>query len=177
MRSIVGNRYAKALLRVIQGEPTASFEKLQPILELFKNDSIAKVLKNPAVNVDLKKQVMDNVSSQLGLDKNLKSFLNVVVESGRINIFPEILDSFEDLANKAQKSQKAELITAVEINDADAQKIQDKIEQQLSLKLTFTKKVDSSILGGFIVNIGQKQIDQSVRRTLQNMMKTVEKDI
>ena len=99
------------------------------------------------------------------------------MSEGRLNLLPEIIACLEQLADQENKSEKAELITAVEVSEEDTQKIKKQLEAQLSKTLSFSKKVDPNILGGFIVNIGQTRIDQSVRKSLKTIVHSVNTDV
>ena len=177
MKSIIAGRYAKALYKLKQSKISETHQQLLPLLELFKNESIKKVIANPTVSVSLKQEIMEAAANQLSFDQTIKNFLKVVVSEGRLTYLPDIIECIEKIAHSENKAEKAELITAVDINDEDTQKIKTQIEKQLSIKLTISKKVDPEILGGFIMNIGQTRIDQSVRKSLRNIVHSVSSDV
>ncbi len=177
MKSIIGHRYAKALYKLKQSEIIETHKQLLPLLELFQDENIKKVIANPAVSVSLKSEIMEVAANQLSLDPTIKNFLKVIVNEGRLAFLPDIIECIEEIAHSENKAEKAELITAVDISDEDTQKIKDQIEKQLSMKLNISKKVDPEILGGFIMNIGQTRIDQSVRKSLRNIVHSVSSDV
>ena len=177
MKSIIGQRYAKALYKLKKSDIIETHKQLLPLLDLFEDQKIKKVIANPAVSNSLKSEIMEAAANQLSLDVTIKNFLKVVVNEGRLTFLPDIITSVEEIAHSENQAEKAELITAVDINDEDTQKIKIQIEKQLSKKLTISKKVDPEILGGFIMNIGQTRIDQSVRKSLRNIVHSVSSDV
>ena len=63
--------------------------------------------------------------------------------------------------------------SAVELDDAVVQRIGDEIGRQTGRRVELTRQVDPSILGGFVVRVGNAILDASVRNRLEQLRKQV----
>jgi len=89
MKSIIGQRYAKALYKLKKSDIIETHKQLLPLLDLFEDQKIKKVIANPAVSNGLKSEIMEAAANQLSLDGAIKNFLKVVVNEGRLAFLPK----------------------------------------------------------------------------------------
>jgi F-type H+-transporting ATPase subunit delta len=75
------------------------------------------------------------------------------------------------MLNKKRNISIAEVITAVEIDENTVQKLKYKLEEVFNCTVEITHSVDSEIIAGMIVKIGDKTIDGSIKTKFENMKK------
>jgi F-type H+-transporting ATPase subunit delta len=170
---IVASRYAKSLIDL-------AAEK--NLLEVVNSDMIQiksvcqdsrefrVFLKSPIINTDKKvstiKAVFEGKVNTLTLD-----FLSSVTKGRREAIIPEIASSYLEQFKKQKNILSAVIVSANGLDADTKQKALDLIKSQFKGEVELVEKTDSSIIGGFILKIGDKQIDRSVARQLTNLKK------
>jgi F-type H+-transporting ATPase subunit delta len=125
------------------------------------------VLRNP----QLEPQAKSGVLADLAGDEDVlfRNFLQLVAEKGRAGELEDIAREFERLMAREERRLTVELITARELTDAEAGEIIGQIEQASGRKVEATRSVDSSLLGGFVLQAGSYRADASVRGRLERL--------
>ena len=94
-------------------------------------------------------------------------FLLLLLKKGREAILQQVIYHYIDLDMENRGVLLAELISAKPISESTKSAIKTKISA--TRKVQLTEKIDKSILGGFIINIGDSQYDASVRKKINNV--------
>ncbi|CAA9990703.1 mitochondrial ATP synthase delta subunit, putative [Plasmodium knowlesi strain H] len=99
------------------------------------------------------------------------NFLESLFDSKRINFLQKIIEEFELLLMKERKEIKCFVYTAKEINNTEKQKIQESILFKLKneLKPLIEYKIDKSILGGLVLQIGNQVFDFSAKYKIEKI--------
>ena len=93
-----------------------------------------------------------------------------MVESGRFNDFIDIIEAFDVRYNEAKNIADGTAITAIALKDEELDKIAKAYAKKYGLTtLKITNKVDPSILGGVVLQVGDIRIDGSIRTKLQEI--------
>lgn len=170
--TIVASRYAKSLLDL-------SIEK--NILDKVNNDMVqlseicadstdlVSVLNNPTINAVKKSEVFTAIFKGKMEDVSL-DFIQLITKNSRESLLPVIAQSFTKLYNEHNNILDVELVSVVALDDATKSKILDKVKSKFEeATIQLTETIDESIMGGFIVKIGDKQIDASIASQLTNL--------
>ena len=172
-------RYAKALLRQATGSNQESIllDDMNVIYNTIQNNKkLQLMLKNPIVKGDDKKAVLLEVfKNQSELTKSL---INILAENKRIPLLKAISQSVITLHNKEKGIETAEVITAVPLTKELEQKVYNKVKEITgSTEVSLTNKVDESILGGFILRVGDLQYNASIANNLATIKREFSKSI
>lgn len=172
--TLVSNRYARSLYR-IAGDSSEKAELYQSVLmeikELFGDEKIRKILLSPAIPKGLKVEVLSHVVGKVGGDKHIGEFVRTLVLSGRVGVFEVLADSFGKLIDDSQGVVKACVSTVVELSEEELGLVKSSLEAATGKKINLSSKLDSSLLGGVLVEIGNKVVDFSLRNRLERMAK------
>lgn len=158
-------RYAEALLALAPDERTVgafrtSLEKLAPV---FDRVTIAG-LRDPSVPM---KQRVEALSAALGGEPDtVRSLMVLLLESDRIALVPQITLAFGDLVDRREGIAKARITTAVPLDETARAELVRRLERTSGMKLRATFAVDTTLIGGAKVQIGDHLIDSSVRTKL-----------
>lgn len=174
-KKVIANRYAKALLKLDAGDHAKSQKNLavmSVIGELFKLKESADVLKSPVMPSELKMDLLNYAQEKSNDKESLAGFVEVVLNAGRIALFPEIILAYKKLINEAAGLIDAKIITSVSLPESEAAKIIAELEKTSGRKIIATYEVDSSILGGFIVKMGNTLLDLSLKTKLDALTKS-----
>jgi F-type H+-transporting ATPase subunit delta len=150
-------------------------KRLEPVREQLQQlvaaemevPELRELLRNPQLDPRSKRAALEDLLS--GGDELLRNFLLVLVDKGRAGQLEEIAREFERLAAEQEGVVRAELTTAVELSDAEAQKLLKQIEQASGQKVEATRSVDPDLIGGMILQVGSQRLDASVRGRLERL--------
>jgi F-type H+-transporting ATPase subunit delta len=128
---------------------------------------LRELLRNPQIDPRSKRAALEDLME--GGDELLRNFLFVLVDKGRAGQLEEIAREFERLAAEQEGVVRAELTTAVELSDEEAQKLLQQIEQASGQKVEATRSVDPDLIGGMVLQVGSHRLDASVRGRLERL--------
>jgi F-type H+-transporting ATPase subunit delta len=128
---------------------------------------LRNALRNPQLEPRTKVAVLDELLG--GSDDLLRNFLRLTAEKGRIGSIEEIAREFDRLMAREERRLNVELTTARELSDTEAQELLQQIEQASGRKVEATRRVDPSLIGGFVLQAGSLRVDASVRGRLQGL--------
>ena len=169
--------YAEALFQMARAE-----EMLDRVEEelthlgrsLESNAELKEFLSNPQLSPAGKKGALDQIFGP-SLSPMTLNWVNLVVDQGRQRRLPVIIETFFALAQEAREKVTAEVITAVALDEALAERLQKELSRATKKQVFLKPLVDESILGGVIVRIENKVIDGSVRHRLEEVKKEMVK--
>jgi F-type H+-transporting ATPase subunit delta len=124
-------------------------------------------LRNPELDPGTKSAVLDELLG--GAEELIRNFLRLVAEKGRIGQIEEIAREFDRLLAREERRLNVELTTARELSDAEARDLLKRIEEASGRRIEATRKVDPSLIGGFVLQAGSMRVDASVRGRLQGL--------
>jgi len=93
----------------------------------------------------------------------------LLIERRRVGIVGEILAHYDALTDRASGVVRVEVTTAVPADAALEQRIRDSLSRQLGSDVQTTVRSDPSIVGGLVIRIGDRVIDDSLRTHLQQL--------
>ncbi|DBB16554.1 hypothetical protein WJX82_009147 [Trebouxia sp. C0006] len=178
----IPGRYASALytsaakagkLEAVQEELVEVYNLTgdSPEFEQFLYDpSIPKNKKVPALNAILDKMEVSDVT---------RHFLEVLARNNRLKHLLNISDLFDDLVAASKGEVRAKITTALELEPEELEDIKAGLKELLKPgeNLLVEQTVDPRIMGGMVVDIGDKHIDMSissrVKKIQQLVMQTV----
>jgi F-type H+-transporting ATPase subunit delta len=128
---------------------------------------LRNVLRNPQVDLKTKADLLQELVGEA--DVLLRNFLRLVAEKGRVGDIEEIAREFERLVAKEERRLNVELTTAYELSDEEAKAILAQIEEASGRKVEATRRVDQTLIGGFVLQAGSMRVDASVRGRLNRL--------
>lgn len=170
---IVASRYAKSLMDLAteKGQLEAVYADVLQIQAVCKSShEFVLFLNSPIIKVDKKISTMKSVFDGK-FNAITSGFLTIVTAKRRESIIPEMAESFIE-QYKAQKNIITAVVTSAKGLDATTkQQALDLIKNQLKGEVELVEKTNPDIIGGFILKVGDKQVDRSVSRQLFNLKK------
>jgi F-type H+-transporting ATPase subunit delta len=167
--AMIAKRYADALFQLGQEKSTIDQleQELRLVGEIFNhNEKILPFLKHPRINNDNKKQHL--VEAFQGISTDVINTLKLLVDRHRVEVIPSIIDHFIGLVNDAKGIAEAKVYSARELTEDEKNEISTVFAKKLNKKtLTITNVVDSSLLGGIKLKIGNTIYDGTVSGKLE----------
>lgn len=164
-------RYAKAALQHASETKTENvlFGDMQSVYATIEGShELRNMLTSPVIKAEDKKQVLLKVfSGQTDVTKNL---IRVLIENQRTALLGDVAKSYVQLYNEAQGVQVAKVTTAVPLSSELEAKILVKVKEMTgSDKVTVENIIDESIIGGFILRVGDLQYNASIANKLNRL--------
>ena len=171
MIDVIDNRYAEALFQLSEEENITKeiYNELHDVVEVIKNNKeLDNVLKSPLVAKNEKTQLIEALFNNK-INNNLKNFLKILVEKGRISSLKSIELTFKELLNDKHNIIEGTVISAIALTEKQVKELEEKLSKKYNKNVTLENEVDQSILGGVLVRLGNTQIDGSVKTRLNNI--------
>jgi len=162
--------YAEALLDINAGSIDSVIMDLNSISTVLSESvDLRRALSNPLLSATAKKEIIKSVFAD-GVSSSIIKFLMVLCDRGRISYLDAVIEKALELAYQKSSIEIAYVTSSVEITASQEESLIAKLKsmtgaKQIKLKLS----VDSSLVGGFVAQIGSKVIDNSVKGQLRQM--------
>ena len=108
-----------------------------------------------------------------GADAELLNFLELLIEKHRMPEIFRIRRKFDDLWKHENRRIDVTVTSAVTLESAVVEKVGEAIERQTDQKVELASRVDPEILGGIVLQVGNKVLDASIRSRLEKLRKSV----
>lgn len=167
-----GMQYAAALADVAQEQKAAAAitKQLSEFAAAYRSSAeLRNFLASPAVTSAEKQGVIEKIISRMGASKTLRNFLFVVVDKQRTHLLPEIVDAFQKVMRERQGIAEAEIVSAVELSEAQKKNFSQTLERLTGKKVEAQFSLEPGLLGGAVVRIGSTVYDGSVRNRLNEL--------
>ena len=161
--------YAEALFRVAKsGDMSAWSDLMAEMAQIGGHPDVKSLVDNPNLT---DQQVTDTLLSlvKANVTTEVKNLVQMLVENDRVTLLPEIGVQFQALKNAHEGSADALIVSAFPISDVQVKELLTSLEKKFGRKLNPTVTVDSALIGGVRVEVGDEVLDTSVRAKLQQM--------
>jgi F-type H+-transporting ATPase subunit delta len=170
----LAGRYAKSLIGLsMEKDQLEAVYKDMLFLQAACRGSkeLVKLLKSPVIKADKKGRILEALT-QGKVSVMTATFNRLLLNKGRESFLPEIISAFIDQYKVIKDIHSVKLTTAMPVGEELKQSIVDKIRADSNLKhIELNAAVDENLIGGFILEIGDKLIDASIAFDLNNIKK------
>lgn len=176
MNTQLARKYARAIFELAQesGKLEAYGANLRDIrATVYGQADLQRFVEDPQIPVVAKKSVMDQIFSKDTLAEEVYNFVQLLLDKRRISLLGAIVEEFKTLSNEALGVAIADVTTAIAIDDAQAEKLKGKLEELSGKRVELRTHVDAGIIGGVVVQMGDKRIDGSVTGRLQALKREI----
>lgn len=167
------SRYARAFIDVVTAAKldTAAIDRqLNDFLGTWDGSAeLRDLFANPAVAAVQKVAILDKLNAKLGLQKELRNLLAVLINNDRIGQVHEVVAAYRAALQERLGIRQAEIVTARELSAQERTALLDSVGKLAGAKIEASFKLDRAILGGTVVRIGSTVFDGSVRGRLERL--------
>lgn len=172
----IATRYAAALIDMAEAAQSIEkvekdFNELQAMIAGSKD--LQSLIRNPLINRKAQQAAITAVAAQAGFSDLTAKFLGVLVQNRRLPILKDVIRALIAELNRRRGGVEAKVQTAVALSDAQTKDLQKSLSDAMGSNVTLNVEVNKSILGGMIVTVGSRMIDDSVRRKLERLKRTL----
>ena len=168
----IAERYAKSLIELAQ-EQNKLVQVSEDVLSLeavCNHKEFAAMLQSPVINSDKKSAIFKQLFSDK-LENLSFQFIQLLISKGRESLIPAICNAFIRQYRTIRKIRIARVLSATVLNDAELDAIKKRFSGWLKPGETMElhQKLDTSLIGGFVFEMGDQNCDASIKRQLEEM--------
>ena len=171
--SVFASRYARAFADVAASahlDTAAVDRQLADFLATWDGSrELREVFENPEIPAPQKVAILDKMNSKLGLQRELRNLIAVLINNDRIAAIREVADAWRAEMQERMGIRQAEIVTARELNEQERRSLIEGAAKLAGTQVQATFKLDKEILGGTVVRIGSTVYDGSVRGRLERL--------
>lgn len=174
--SKVATRYAAALIDLAAKDKlTDKVEKdIQALGAMIAGSGdLQAVIRSPLLGRDEQGKAMAALSKKAEFQALTQNFLGVLVNNGRLNALESVIEAAAREFSRRRGEVSAQVMTAAPLSSGQTENLQKAISRAVGANVSLDVKVDPAILGGLVVTIGSRMIDDSVRRKLARLRKAM----
>lgn len=170
----LSSRYAKSLLdlAIDQNKLEKVYEDVVMLVGLLNNSAeLRNLLKSPIINPDKKGNILKTLLEGK-VDELTLGFISILVRKSREKYLHEVVNAFVFQYNQYKHITTVTLRSATELSEDARNTIVNQLKEKAKLEnVALTTKVDEELIGGFVLQFDNKQMDASVARQLRELEK------
>ncbi len=169
--SIVAYRYAKSLFDLaieknVVNEVNDDMVTFKKVCD--ENRQFLVVLGNPIIRHHVKLGILKKTFEN-NVNPVTFSIFSVLTKKNRENLIYSIAEEFDKLYNQQQGVQKVTVTTVTKLTEAQKEEFTKVVSQATGKQVVLEEKVNEDLIGGYILSVGDTQIDTSVRKRLNEL--------
>lgn len=173
----LGTRYAKSLIDLAseRGQLETAYADMLYLQDVTKQSrEFLNLLRSPVVKGDTKIKIVTAVTEGKISDLTA-AFIKLLINKGRESNLPEVIKAFVDQYKKVKGIHTVKLTTATPVSDAVKNAIVAQVKNTSDMKsIELETAIDPSIIGGFVLQAGDKMVDASIAYDLREVAKQFE---
>ncbi|GJM02448.1 MAG: ATP synthase subunit delta [Rhodomicrobium sp.] len=175
----VAGRYANALFELAReqnllDEVANDLNGFQALLN--ESDDLKNLVISPVYSAAAQERAIAALLSKAEFNATTQNFFHVVAKNRRLAAIEGVIKGYKMLLSEHRGEVTAEATSAAPLSNEQQETLKSTLKDIAGRDIELITKVDPSILGGLIVKIGSRQIDDSLRTKL-NSMKTRMKEV
>ena len=171
--SKTATRYAKALLDLSKdgGKMDQVFSDIQNLAETIDNSTdLQELIKNPVIKSEEKKKVFTAIFSK-DFSELTSNFIGLLVDNKRESLLSEVAKQFTTHYRAHKNIVTAEVTSAIKLDEEQRNKVIALLNHDGEVELI--ENIDASLIGGFVVKVGDKQIDASIANRFKQLRREI----
>ena len=169
--SIVAYRYAKALIDLANEQGVV--KEVNQDMSFFEtvcqeNDNFVAVMANPIVRHDKKLSILKKIFENK-VNNVTFSIFKVLTKKNREKLIYPIAKEFQKLFNLQTGVQIVEVSSAVALTDTQRSQFSKIVADAIHKEVHLEESIDESLIGGYVLRVGDTQIDTSVKKKLNEL--------
>jgi F-type H+-transporting ATPase subunit delta len=167
--SSLARRYAEAYFELArEAKDIAGWRaELAAVVDALSSERVAPALANPQLS--LAERTRLGLKLLDGATDPARNLARLLIERHRLGLLPGILSHFDALADREAGIVRAEVTAAIAVDARLEREISDALAKKIGKSVQTTVLSDPSIVGGLVIRIGDRVIDDSVRTHLQQL--------
>ncbi|MCH8297361.1 MAG: ATP synthase F1 subunit delta [Chloroflexi bacterium] len=172
-----GKRYAQAIFDLaLENDQTEQWgEDLAVVAEVFEDSEFTALLKHadvPAAN-----KLAATASVLAGINPLVRNLVDLLVSKNSVDSIAGVYSGYGELLDRHLGRQRVEITTAVPLESAETDRISSFVNGLINNEVVLTTMVDESIIGGLVIQIGDRLLDGSTKARLDGLRNRLHTEI
>lgn len=168
----VPGRYATALFELARedqavdqvGADLANFQAL-----LDESEDLSRLVRSPVFSAEDQISALQAICEKAGIKSLALNFIKLAAQNRRLFVLSDMIKAYRALVAQSKGEISAEVISADTLSPKHLDDLKAAIKASVGRDVQLSTRVDSSILGGLIVKVGSRMVDNSLKTKLQNL--------
>ncbi len=168
----VAGRYALALIDLADDKKQldAVADDLRGLRATIEaSEDLLHMIRSPLFSRAEQEKAMAAILDKAGVGEMTRRFVLVVAQNRRLFALPRMIEAYLAELSRRRGEVTAEVTSAIELSDAQHAALAVALKGKIGGKIQVEVKVDRSLIGGLIVKVGSRMIDNSLRSKLQRL--------
>jgi F-type H+-transporting ATPase subunit delta len=168
----VAGRYASALfdLATESKSVTQTGDQLNAFADVITgSDDVRRLMRSPVFKTEDQMAAVEALADKAKVGGLALNFLKLMAKNRRLAAVPEAISAFNALVAQAKGEATAEVTSAEKLSPKQITDLKAALKSTIGSDVALTTKVDASILGGLIVKVGSRMMDNSLKTKLANL--------
>ena len=176
-KQLSGQRYAQAIFDLAQENNQVEQwgEDLAVVAEVFQDADFRALLKHADMPVAAKLNATASVLANI--NPLIRNLVDLLVSKNSVDTIPSVYTGYTQLLDRHLGRQRVEITTAVALEGTEADRISAFVTGLIKSEVVLTTKVDESILGGLVIQIGDQLLDGSTKARLDSLRNRLHTEI
>ena len=146
-------------------------DNLETLVRMVQDRDVLFFLENPRISLAKKREVLE--PKLKGVNPMAVNLLYLLAERNGLGMLPDIAADYQRRLDDLRGLAHAEVSAAVPLSEAETNEIREKLGKMFGKHIEISTKVEPSLLGGIVARVGDKVIDGSLSRRLQNLKREI----
>ena len=176
-QQLSGKRYAQAIFDLaLENDQVEQWgADLAVVAEVFEDTDFAALLKH--ANMPAADKLNATASVLAGVNPMVRNVVDLLVSKNSVDSIPGVYSGYTELLDKHLGRQRVEITTAVPLESAETDRISSFVSELVHAEVVLTTRVDESILGGLVIQIGDQLMDGSTKARLDGLRNRLHTEI
>ena len=169
---VLASRYATSLIEVAnQSGSLDSIEKDMVSLQkaLSESKDLNSLIGNPVYSKDQQLNAVQEIARKASFHQVTVNFLGVLANNGRLPALSRILVAFFAEMERRHGVEEAKVVSAFPLTESQQKALADTLSKKTGKSIRLNLQLDKSLLGGMVVTVGSRMIDDSLKTRLSQL--------
>lgn len=173
---VIGTRYATSVIRVADSAGALSSVENDIAslgVALAESKDLNSLLGNPVYSKDQQLLAIQSIARKANFHQVTINFLGVLAHNNRLASLPIILNEFAREMERRHGVVEASVVSAFPLTETQQKNLVDTLSQKTGKSVRLNLEIDKSLLGGMVVTVGSRMIDDSLKTRLEQLKQTM----
>ena len=168
----VPGRYATALFELAQetnsvdqvGADLATFQRL-----MDESDDLRRLVRSPVFSAEDQISALEAICAEAQIKSLALNFIKLAAQNRRLFVLSDMIKAYRTLVAQSKGEISAEVTSADALSSMHLDDLKAAIKASVGRDVHLSTRVDPAILGGLVVKVGSRMVDNSLKTKLQNL--------
>lgn len=152
-------------------ETAGELERFQALLD--GSEDLKRLVKSPVFSADEQVAALQGIFDSVGIAGLAGKLILLAARNRRLAAISEIIQAYRRLVAEGRGEVTAEVTSAEELTGGQVEALKSELARSMGRNVMLVTRTDDSLIGGLILKVGSRMIDDSLKTKLQNLKLTM----